>query len=83
MRLGKLYIKIFLSFLVILVITEVLIFGVFMVFVGKTYKDRFEELTRAKDIQTFIFFRVRKWRGNKKMYMRIYNGKGQVIHGSS
>lgn len=48
MKIGKLYLKIFLSFLGILVITEIVIFGLFIVFSGRHFKSRFEEYTAAK-----------------------------------
>jgi len=48
MRPGKLYIKIFLSFLLVLIITEILIFGVFVVAAGRTFRTRFEQYTVAK-----------------------------------
>ena len=45
MRIGRLYTKIFLSFLGILVITEILIFVLFIHFVGKHFRERFEQYT--------------------------------------
>ncbi len=48
MKIGKLYLKIFLSFLGILVITEIVIFGLFMVFSGRQFKSRIEQYTAAK-----------------------------------
>ena len=40
MRPGKLYIKIFLSFVVVLIVTEALIFGLFLAAVGRPLKER-------------------------------------------
>jgi len=48
MRLGKLYIKIFLWFLLVLIVTEILIFGLFMYAAGRTFRYRIEQYTQAK-----------------------------------
>jgi len=48
MKPGKLYIKIFISFVLVLIITEILIFGLFLVAVGRTFRDRFERYTSAQ-----------------------------------
>lgn len=48
MRPGKLYIKIFLSFLLILVVTEILIFGFFVLSVGKAFRSHYEEYSVGK-----------------------------------
>ncbi len=48
MKPGKLYIKIFLSFLMVLVVTEILIFGLFMAAAGREVYARFEQYTVAK-----------------------------------
>ena len=48
MKPGKLYIKIFLSFLVVLVITEILVFALFIFSAGRTFRSRFERYTAAK-----------------------------------
>jgi signal transduction histidine kinase len=48
MRPGKLYIKIFLSFLMVLVVTEILVFGLFMAAAGREVYSRFEQYTVAK-----------------------------------
>ena len=45
---SRLYTKIFLSFLGILIITEVLIFGLFIIFVGRHFRDRFEQYTASQ-----------------------------------
>lgn len=48
MKPGKLYIKILFSFLLILVVTEILIFGFFVVSVGKAFRSRYEEYSLGK-----------------------------------
>ncbi len=48
MKTSKLYLKIFLSFMLILVVTELLIFGLFIVTAGRIFQARFEHYTRAK-----------------------------------
>ncbi len=48
MRFSRLYIKIFLSFVAVLVVAEVLIFGLFMVTVGRPIKERVHQYTAAK-----------------------------------
>jgi len=48
MKPGKLYLKIFVSFVMILIITELLIFGLFIVTAGRIFQARFEHYTRAK-----------------------------------
>ncbi len=45
---SRLYIKIFLSFLGILIITETLIFGLFIIFLGRHFRDRFEQYTASQ-----------------------------------
>lgn len=45
MKIGRLYTKIFLSFLAILIITEILIFGLFIFFAGRHFRERFEQYT--------------------------------------
>ena len=48
MKTSKLYLRIFLSFVAILVVTELLIFGLFIVTAGRILQARFEHYTRAK-----------------------------------
>ena len=48
MKPGRLYIKIFLSFVVFLIITEIAIFGFFILFSGQYYQQRFEKETLEK-----------------------------------
>ncbi|MCP4666559.1 MAG: HAMP domain-containing histidine kinase [Deltaproteobacteria bacterium] len=50
MRPGKLYIKIFLSFALVLIITEILVFALFIGTVGKTFRSQFMRYTEAKVI---------------------------------
>ena len=40
MKPGKLYIKIFVSFVLILLVTEILIFGFFLIFAGRHFRER-------------------------------------------
>ena len=48
MKPGKLYLKIFFSFLVVLIVTEALIFALFLAYVGRPLKERIEEYSGAK-----------------------------------
>jgi two-component system sensor histidine kinase CpxA len=48
MKPGRLYLKIFLSFLAILFITEVFIFALFMMIPGRDFRARFEHYTKGK-----------------------------------
>jgi len=48
MRPAKLYIKIFLSFVVILIITEVMIFGLFIFSAGRSFNFHFERYAKAQ-----------------------------------
>ncbi len=48
MRPGRLYLRIFFSFLVILFITEALIFGLFVMIPGKDFRGRLEQYTKGK-----------------------------------
>lgn len=48
MKPGKLYLKIFFSFLVILVITEALIFALFVLSPGRHFRTRFERFARGQ-----------------------------------
>ena len=48
MKPGKLYVKIFLSFLAVLIITEILVFALFIFSAGRTFRSRFERYTAAK-----------------------------------
>jgi len=43
MKIGRLYIKIFLSFLLVLFVTEILIFGFFSIVIGRKIHERFEK----------------------------------------
>ena len=48
MKTSKLYLRIFLSFVAILVVTELQIFGLFIVTAGRIFQARLEHYTRAK-----------------------------------
>ena len=48
MRPAKLYIKIFLSFVLVLIITEILIFGLFIFSAGRSFHSRFEQYAKAQ-----------------------------------
>ena len=48
MKPGRLYLKIFLSFLAILLITEISIFGLFITIPGKDFRARLEHYTEGK-----------------------------------
>ena len=50
MKPGKLYIKIFLSFVLILFITEILVFGLFLFSVGRHFRSRIDQYTGAKSL---------------------------------
>lgn len=52
MKPGKLYIKIFISFLAVLVITEILVFALFIFSAGRTFRERFVQSTGAKVLVT-------------------------------
>ncbi|MBI4776278.1 MAG: hypothetical protein HY788_19205, partial [Deltaproteobacteria bacterium] len=65
MKQGKLYIKIFLSFLGILFICELLIFALFIITAGRTFRDRFHQYTEAKVLvaKRFIEDRINETSG--------------------
>ncbi|MEA3436382.1 MAG: HAMP domain-containing sensor histidine kinase [Thermodesulfobacteriota bacterium] len=48
MKPAKLYIKIFLSFVLVLIITEILIFGLFIFSAGRSFNSRFERYAKAQ-----------------------------------
>jgi two-component system sensor histidine kinase CpxA len=50
MKPGKLYIKIFLSFVLILFITEILVFGLFLFSAGRHFRYKFDHYTGAKSL---------------------------------
>lgn len=50
MKPGKLYIKIFLSFILVLIVTEILVFGLFLFSAGRHFHSRFEQYTKAKTL---------------------------------
>jgi hypothetical protein len=55
MRPGKLYIKIFLSFLLVLLIAEILIFGLFVFSAGRSFRYRFERYAEAQALMVKEF----------------------------
>jgi two-component system sensor histidine kinase CpxA len=55
MRPGKLYIKIFLYFLLVLIITEILIFGLFVFSAGRSFRYRFERYAEAQGLMVKEF----------------------------
>jgi two-component system sensor histidine kinase CpxA len=48
MRPAKLYLKIFFSFIIVLIITEILIFGLFIFSAGRSFNFRFERYAKAQ-----------------------------------
>lgn len=48
MRPAKLYLKIFFSFVLVLIITEILIFGLFIFSAGRNFHSRFEQYAKAQ-----------------------------------
>jgi len=61
MKISRLYTKIFLSFLGILVITEALIFVLFVHFAGKQFRDHFEQQmqSQATLVKAFVEDKIR------------------------
>ncbi|MDQ1333636.1 MAG: Histidine kinase [Thermodesulfobacteriota bacterium] len=61
MKISRLYTKIFLSFLGILVITEALIFALFVHFAGKQFRDHFEQQmqSQATLVKAFVEDKIR------------------------
>ena len=57
MRPAKLYIKIFLSFVIVLIITEILIFGLFIFSVGRSFNFRFERYAKAQALMINEFIK--------------------------
>ena len=50
MKPGKLYLKIFLSFIVVLIVTEIMIFGLFVRFMGRHFHSRVERYVNAQSL---------------------------------
>ncbi|MBU1903380.1 MAG: hypothetical protein KJ573_07280 [Proteobacteria bacterium] len=48
MKPGKLYIKIFISFVIVLIITEIVIFGLFVFTAGRSARSRIERYVNAQ-----------------------------------
>ena len=68
MKLGKLYIKIFLSFVLVLILTEILIFGLFMVAANRGFHSR---MMRAIDAHVLIAKDLVEDQINKNPDMRL------------
>jgi len=48
MKPGKLYLKIFISFVIVLIITEIVIFGLFVFTAGRSARSRIERYVNAQ-----------------------------------
>ena len=61
MKIGRLYIKIFLNFSLILIITLLLTFALFILFPGRYFQDRFIQYTRihATLVKTYLEEKIR------------------------
>jgi two-component system sensor histidine kinase CpxA len=61
MKPGKLYLKIFLSFVLVLIVTEILVFGLFSIAGQRSFRSRFEQYasSHARMAKEFIEERVR------------------------
>jgi len=61
MKPGKLYLKIFLSFVLVLIVTEILVFGLFSIAGQRSFRSRFERYagSQAKLAKEFIEERIR------------------------
>ena len=61
MKPGKLYIKIFLSFVLVLIVTEIMIFGLFVIFAGRSFHARMERYVNAQSsiIKEYIEDKIR------------------------
>ncbi|MFC1822346.1 sensor histidine kinase [Thermodesulfobacteriota bacterium] len=52
MKPGKLYLKIFISFCLVLIASEIVIFALFIIFSGRHWRDQIERYTQAKVMMT-------------------------------
>lgn len=52
MKTSRLYWKIFFGFLIVLVVTEVLVFGLFLATAGRTFRDRYHKYAEATMVVT-------------------------------
>lgn len=61
MKPGKLYLKIFLSFVLVLIVTEILVFGLFSIAGQRSFRSRFEQYasSHARMAKEFIEERIR------------------------
>ena len=61
MKPGKLYLKIFLSFVLVLIVTEILVFGLFSIAGQRSFQSRFERYadSQAQIAKEFIEERIR------------------------
>ena len=61
MKPGMLYIKIFLSFVLVLIVTEALIFGLFVLFAGRSFRSRVERYVNAQSsiVREYIEEKIR------------------------
>jgi signal transduction histidine kinase len=61
-RPGKVYIRIFISFVILLVITEIAIFGFFILFAGRQYREHYERYnaTRFSMAQKMVEYQLEK-----------------------
>ena len=61
MKPGKLYLKIFLSFVLVLIVTEILVFGLFSIAGQRSFRSRFEQYasSHARLAKEFIEERIR------------------------
>jgi two-component system sensor histidine kinase CpxA len=61
MKPGKLYLKIFLSFVLVLIVTEILVFGLFSIAGQRSFRSRFERYasSHARIAKEFIEERIR------------------------
>ena len=61
MKPGKLYLKIFLSFVLVLIVTEILVFGLFSIAGKRSFRSRFERYagSQARIAKEFIEERIR------------------------
>ena len=80
MKPGKLYLKIFFSFIAILFVTEILIFILFLAIPGRYFRERIEQFTRSKAIlvREVVIDKIRSHPGkslaqNEQLRDFIYN----------
>ena len=59
MKLSKLYVKLFFSFLLVLIVTEILIFGLFVFAPARGFSSQMDELIRAHSLMAKEFIEDR------------------------